>query len=64
MTPDDFAAILDPLLVGLGEGMKMRTEALLRPQVNPSHGFPQNRAEAVQRVREYVELTPRSDFFH
>ncbi|KAL5405709.1 hypothetical protein PMIN06_012710 [Paraphaeosphaeria minitans] len=57
MTPDEFTAILDPLLVGLDEGMKLRNEARTRPQVNPSHEFPQNRAQAVQRARKWVALS-------
>ncbi|KAL5385143.1 hypothetical protein DPSP01_004953 [Paraphaeosphaeria sporulosa] len=55
MTPDEFAALLDTLHVGLDEGLKMRNEARNRPQVNHSYGFPQNRAQAVHRVRTAVK---------
>ena len=52
-TLDAFALILEPLLAGLGEGMRLRSEARNKPQVHPLY---QTRAQAVQRVREYVEL--------
>ncbi|KAF2439271.1 hypothetical protein P171DRAFT_477035 [Karstenula rhodostoma CBS 690.94] len=61
MTPDELANILDQLLVELDEGMMMRNEARNRPQVNPSYEFPQDRVQAVQRVRNAVKNLDAKD---
>jgi hypothetical protein len=64
---DDFARIINELLLGLGDAMKSRTEALKRPKLESGYAVDESsrqfRAQAVQSVRRCVETAVISSYF-